>query len=319
MNSNTDFLVRRLRVRHLELLVVLIEAGTLRAAAQRLNLSQPALSKMLAEVESAFGSRLFERSPQGLAPNSLGAAAAYRARVILGELSQAVDEVDALRNGAQGVLRLGTLSVTSSVPRAVARLRRQMPRARIQIQEGRVRDLVQKLLNGELDCVFGAITPDLLTSDWLGLLEPELLLQDTLCVLCGEGHPLARRRRLTWADLHGHPWVAPPKDTLVRQALMTAFLNVGLQPPEPAVEVLSSVTVGSILRLDPALLGATRLEHATDELARKGVRRLMVQQAVPLPSLGLYTRRGRQSSPLLSAFADALRHTGSATPSQRAQ
>lgn len=303
-----DYLVRRLRLRHLELLVALADAGTMRAAATRLHLSQPALSKMLGEVETGFGARLFERSPQGLAANALGEAAVYRARVILGELSRGRDEVDALRTGATGVLRLGTLSVTAAVPQAVVQLRRRLPGARVQIQEGRVRDLVQKLLDGELDCVFGAITPELLASDLLPLLRPEVLLEDELCVLCAAEHALARSRRLRWADLHAASWVAPPKDTLVRQALMTAFLNEGLEPPEPAIEVLSSVTIGSVLRLDPALLGAVRFEHARDELARAGVRRLPVAPAVRLPSLGLYTRRSVEvPPPLVQALARALR------------
>lgn len=312
MKPSPDYLVRRLRLRHLELLVALAEAGTMRAAAVRLHLSQPALSKMLAEVENGFGARLFERSPQGLAANPLGDAVVYRARVMLGELARGKDEVDALRTGAEGVLRLGALSVTAAVPQAVVELRRRLPAARVQIEEGRVRELVQRLLDGELDCVFGAITPELLTSDLLSLLHPEVLLEDELCVLCGVDHPLARgRRRLRWADLHAIPWVAPPKDTLVRQALMTAFLNEGLQPPEPAIEVLSSVTVGSVLRMDAALVGAVRFEHARDELARAGVRRLTVVPAVPLPSLGLYTRRaGQGPAPLVQAFAAAIRRLG---------
>lgn len=311
MATASDFLVRRLRLRHLELLVALAEAGTMRAAATRLHLSQPALSKMLVEIEDGFGARLFERTPQGVAANALGMAAVYRARVILGELERGRDEVDALRTGASGVLRLGTLSVTASVPRAIAHLRQQVRGARVQVHEGRVRDLVQRLLDGELDAVFGAITPGLLASELLPLLRPELLLADELCVVGAAGHPLARRRRLAWADLHGQAWVAPPRDTLVRQALMTAFLNEGLQPPEPAVEVLSSVTVGSLLRLDPRLLGAVRLEHAQDELARGGMRRLPVAPAVPLPSLALYTRRSAGTAPpLVQAFADALRRFG---------
>jgi DNA-binding transcriptional LysR family regulator len=311
MTPAPDYLVRRLRLRHLELLVALADAGTMRAAAGRLNLSQPALSKMLGEIESGFGARLFERSPQGLLANALGEAAVYRARVVLGELARGKDEVDALRTGASGVLRVGTLSVTATVPQAVVHLRRRVPGALVQIREGRVRDLVRKLLDGELDCVFGAITPELLTSDLLSLLRPEVLLEDELCVLCGAAHPLARKRRLRWADLHGAAWVAPPKDTLVRQAYMTAFLNEGLQPPEPAVEVVSSVTLGSLLRADPALLGAARLEHARDELARDGVRRIAVTPFVSLPSLGLYTRRTAQApAPLVRAFADAVRRFG---------
>lgn len=311
MQPSSDYLVRRLRLRHLELLVALADAGTMRAAALRLHLSQPALSKMLGEVEAGFGARLFERSPQGLAANALGDAVVYRARVILGELARGKDEVDALRTGAMGVLRVGTLSVTAAVPKAVVRLRRSLPGARVQIREGRVRDLVQGLLDGELDCVFGAITQQLLTSDLLPLLRPEVLLDDELCVLCSVDHPLARSRGLRWSDLHAAAWVAPPKDTLVRQALMTAFLNEGLAPPEPAIEVLSSVTVGSVLRLDPALLGAVRFDHARDEVARNGLKRLPVAPAVPLPALGLYTRRAAEApAPLVQAFAEALRRVG---------
>ena len=307
MAHQPDYLVRRLRLRHLELLVALADAGTMRAAATRLHLSQPALSKMLGEVEGGFGARLFERSPHGLLANGLGQAVVYRARVMLGELARGQQEVDALRTGAAGVLRLGTLSVTAAVPRAIARLRTQVPGARIQVHEGRVRELVQQLLDGELDAVFGAITPELLTSEVLHLLRPELLLADELCGLCAASHPLARRRRLAWSDLAGLAWVAPPRDTLVRQALMTAFLNEGLAPPEPAVEVLSSVTIGSLLRQDASLVCAVRLEHAQDELARGGVRRLAVGPVVALPSLGLYTRRSVEGPPpLVQAFADAL-------------
>lgn len=308
LSASPDYLVRRLRLRHLELLVAIADARTMRAAASRLHLSQPALSKMLAEVEAGFGARLFERSPQGLAPNALGKAVTYRARVMLAELARGKDEVDALRTGAEGVLRVGTLSVTAAVPRAVVQLRERIPGARVQIQEGRVRDMIQRLLDGELDCVFGAITPELLTSGLLPLLRPEVLLEDELCVLCAADHPLARKRKLRWADLHAAHWVAPPRDTLVRQALMTAFLNEGLEPPEPAIEVLSSVTVSSVLRLDPTLVAAVRFEHARDEIARGGIRRVAADPVMPLPSLGLYTRRGTEGpAPLVQAFAEAIR------------
>lgn len=73
--SSADYLIRRLRLRHLQLLVALADVGTMRGAATRLNLSQPALSKMLGEIEAGFGARLFERSPQGLTANALGTAA----------------------------------------------------------------------------------------------------------------------------------------------------------------------------------------------------------------------------------------------------
>lgn len=311
MKSTFDQLIRRLRLRHLELLVVLTEAGTMRAAASRLHLSQPAISKMLAEVEEVLGARLFERSPQGVLATAAGDAAVYRARVVLGELAHASDEVEAIRSGTSAVLRVGAFSVTAAVPAAVVRLRQRMPQAAVHIHEGRVGELIQRLLDGDLDCVFGALTTEMLTSDRLQLLQSEVLLQDRLCVLAAASNPLVRRRRLRWTDLQESPWVAPPRQTLVRQAFMTAFLNEGADPPAPVIEAISSVTIGAVLRLDPSLLGAVRFEHARDEVARGGVRRLAVTPEIPLPPLGLFTRRSAvQTSQVMQAFAREIRKAG---------
>jgi DNA-binding transcriptional LysR family regulator len=311
MDSRADHLIRRLRLRHLELLVSLAEAGTMRAAAGRLHLSQPAISKMLVEAEDALGARLFDRTRQGVQATAAGHAAVRRARVALGELAHACDEVGALHKGVSAVLRVGTFSVTAAVPAAVVQLRRRLPGAAVRLHEGRVRELIQLLLEGELDCVFGALTPELLDDELLRALQSELLLEDRLCVLAAESNPLLRRRGLRWAQLTGEHWVAPPKRTLVRQAFMTAFLNEGAEPPEPVIETLSSVTIGAVLRLDPSLLCAVRHEHARDEVARGGVRQLAVRPAVPLPPLGLFTRRGGiDTAPVVREFAQALRLAG---------
>ena len=80
MDAKTHHLVRKLRLRHLELLAALSETATMRGAAARLHLSQPAISKMLGEIEGCFGARLFERSHQGIPANALGASAVFRAR-----------------------------------------------------------------------------------------------------------------------------------------------------------------------------------------------------------------------------------------------
>ena len=310
-DRGADHLVRRLRLRHLELLVALAEAGTMRAAAGRLHLSQPAISKMLLEAEDVFGAALFDRSRQGVQLTAAGTAALHRTRVVLGELRHAQLEVEALRRGASAVLRVGTFSVTAAVPAAVVQLRKRVPGAAVQLHEGRVSELIQRLLEGELDCVFGAMTTELLASDQLRALQSEVLLQDRLCVLAAASNLTWRRPRLRWADLGEAQWVAPPRDTLVRQAFMRAFLNEGVEPPQPVIETLSSVTIGALLRLDPNLLCAVRHEHARDEIARGGVRRLLVRPEMPLPPLGLYTRRdGAGQTLAMQAFAHALRKTG---------
>lgn len=310
MDTTTGHLVRKLRLRHLELLAVLAEADTMRSASAQLHLSQPAISKMLGEIEACFGVRLFERSHQGIHPNALGAGAVFHARAVLNQLARATEDVGAMQQGAQAVLRVGAPSVTATVPAAIARLRARMPGAAVQIREGRVQELIQRLLAGELDCVYGAVTPELLTADITPLLEPVAMLQDELCVLASvppkaAGNP---RRRLRWRDLGASPWLLPPKDTLVRQAFMTAFLNDGATPPVPVIEAISSVTIGALMRQDASLLCAVRLEHAMDEIARGGVRRLEIAPKVPLPSFGLFFRRdGMERPAVLTAFAEAVR------------
>lgn len=310
MDATTGRLVRTLRLRHLELLAVLADAGTMRSASAQLHLSQPAISKMLGEIEACFGARLFERSHQGIHPNALGAAAVFHARAVLNQLARATEDVGAMQQGAHAVLRVGAPSVTATVPSAIARLRERMPGALVQIREGRVQELIQRLLAGALDCVYGAVTPELITADIAPLLEPIVMLRDELCVLAslprkGGG---TGRRRLRWRDLGDAPWLLPPKETLVRQAFVTAFLNDGAQPPVPVIEAISSVTIGALMRQDRSLLCAVRLEHAVDEIARGEVLRLDIAPKVPLPSFGLFFRRdGMERPPVLLAFAEAVK------------
>jgi DNA-binding transcriptional LysR family regulator len=309
MDAKTHHFVRKLRLRHLELLVALSETATMRGASAHLHLSQPAISKMLGEIEACFGARLFERSHLGIHANALGASAVFRARTVLNELAHAIEDVDAMQSGAMAVLRVGAPSVTATIPAAIAGLRQRMPGAAVQLREGRVHELIQRLLEGELDCVFGAITPELISSDITPLLEPVVLLKDELCVLTSASNDSSYlRRKLRWADLRAAPWVLPPRETLVRQAFMTAFLNDGATPPVPAIEAMSSVTIGTVLRKDSSLLCAVRLEHAIDEVARGGVRRLNVSPRMSLPSFGLFFRRDGMERPLvLMEFADAIR------------
>ena len=231
--------------------------------------------------------------------------------MILSELSRARDEIDALHAGASAVLRVGASSVTATVPAAIVLLRARMPAVSVQIREGRMSELIQRLLDGDLDCAFGAVTPQLLSSDLLPLLQSDLLLEDQLCVLAATSNPNTRRRGLRWADLRSAQWVTHPKGTLVREAFMTAFLNDGVEPPEPVIEAMSSVTVGALLRTDPSLLCAVRFDHARDEVARGNVRRVPVSPTIPLPSVGLFTRRGAIGQPLVvQEFARAIRRAG---------
>ncbi len=307
-SRDVDRLLRRLRLRHLQLLVLLAEEGSLRAAAGRLALTQPAVSKMLSEIEAAVGERLFERGRRGVVPNAFGLAAVHRARAVLGEVASAVEDLDAVRGGASSVLRVGTVSVTRIVPVAVAALLAREPRVRVRLREARVAELLRILLDGELDCVVGALTADVLASLPLGALRAQRLFEERVVAIASRRHRLAGRGPLRWSEVAAERWVLPPRDTPVRQAFMAAFLNAGVAAPEPVVETLSPVTLGSLLRLDPTLLGAVRRESVDEHGDGGELRALRVGPPIPLPPLGVFTRASAGGADAtVAAFVSALR------------
>lgn len=301
-----DYLLRRLRVRHLQLLTILDDSGSVRAAADELNLSQPAVSKMLAEVESAFGHRLFDRGRRGVEANGYGRAAVHRARVVLNELQGAAHELQGMRGGG-GLLRLGTLSVTDIVPAAVVRLLRRLPGSCVHIREGQVQDLIAALLDGELDCVFGSLIPATIESQPIEQLAVKVIFEDRLCVLVNATHVLAKKRRLRWADLLDCRWVASPRSTVMRQAFIAAFTNLGLAAPVPVVELLSPVTLRGLLARDDTLVGVVRFETGRQNEASNGLKLLEVDSTMALPPLCAFTRRTAAGLPeVVQVFVEEL-------------
>jgi DNA-binding transcriptional LysR family regulator len=301
-------LLRRLRLRHIELLDVLADEPTIHAAAMRLNHSQPAVSKMLREVEGAFGARLFVRSKAGVRATAIGIAAVRRARLIRHEVEGCAEEIAALRDGGGLLLRLGTVSVTSIVPDALIKLRRKVPNAIVHISEGPVDTLLARLLAAELDCVFGALSPDLRGSPIVHDLIPEIVYRDRICVVASDRSPLSLKRRFRWQDLARHSWVLPPPSTVVRQALVAIFVGHGLEPPFASVETMSPVTMSALVRADPDLIGIMREEQVRREREIPGLVELSVRPIAELPPLSLFTRKTRGgSSPVVSQFSLALK------------
>ena len=307
MTPSTEFLIRRLRLRHFQLLEHLGQTGSLRAAAGALSVTQPAVSKMLHEIEQAFGMRLFERGRRGVEPNAFGLIAIHHARAILGEVDRAAEEINAMRGGANAILRLGTLSITSIVPAAIVDLCARNPGAQVRIREAALRDLLPMLLDGELDCVFGAMTSDALERPVAEAVGAQMIFEDWICAIVADSHPLSGAGHSDWASLAAERWVAPPRETPIRQQFIASFLQLGLKPPVPVIETLSPVTMIELLRLDPTLIALVRFESVrNDTLA--GMRRLEIRPRMPLPPLCVLTRaRGGPMPEIVGEFIAALR------------
>ena len=107
-------LASRLTLKHLRLIAAVAEHRQLSLAAHALSLTQPAASRLLAEIEALVGAPLFERHPRGMEPTPMGAGLAQRARTIIEALADAADEAEQLRFGRGGVRKGSNLSMLQS-------------------------------------------------------------------------------------------------------------------------------------------------------------------------------------------------------------
>jgi len=308
LSPTADRALRRLRLRHLQVLHVLRDAPTVRAAALSLNLSQPAVSKMLQEIEEVCGVRLFERTRRGVVATEAGALMTRYATAIVNDLHAAGDRLAALDHAGGALLHVGTFSTMALLPLAIAQLRRTVPGVIVRLHEMPPRAMIEGLIAGELDCIVGALPPDVLSDPGVDGLKVEPILDDRLCVVCAPGHALAGARRLAWRDVVAHDWVLPGREALMRQALIAACVQHGLRPPEPVVESLSALTARWLVRFDPGLLGVMRLHQASEEAALGLIRLLPVLPQVSLPRIALISRRDAAlSRGLVAQFGRSLR------------
>jgi DNA-binding transcriptional LysR family regulator len=239
----------RLKLRHLQLLAALDDSRNLNRAAEALGLTQPAASRLLAEIERMVGEPVFLRRPRGVEPNALGEILARRARTVLMDLAQAASELNGLRSGTGGALAIGAVTgpAVDIVGRAVEAV--QDPRSRLQVtvEVDTSGPLIARLLEGRLDFVLARV-PSEMGAEALVYRE---IGEEELCFLVRAGHPLLRRRGLSLRDLRDCHWVLQPPGTLLRRRVDLLFMRLALPLPERVLNTSSVLlTLATLSRGD---------------------------------------------------------------------
>jgi DNA-binding transcriptional LysR family regulator len=232
-----SYIRTHLKPRHLQILVALDNIRNLGKAAAYMHVTQPAVSKSLAELERGLGLRLFERTSRGVHPTIYGECLIRHARSMLTDLAQARDELRGLASGSSGNIRIGVLSTAALalLPRALAMLKSRHPGMTVLAREGLMENLLPELLLGNLDLIAGRL-PEGRTAQ--GLSE-KILMEEGVSLVVGTHHPLVGRKRVNWPDVLAYPWVFPPVNTLLREPLERAFERNGVPIPSNRVETLS--------------------------------------------------------------------------------
>jgi DNA-binding transcriptional LysR family regulator len=296
--------IDHLRLRSLVLIDTLAQTGSLHQAARHLNTSQPALTVMLRDIEHTLGGTLFERSRRGLASTPMGDYAIQQARLMLADLRRVQSE---FASGQQGrsLLRVGVLQLLmlEIVPRALVLLRQSTPAVRIEFEEGSAGNLLGRLADGTLDLVVGRMLPEFARNEDL---EASLLLSQTFCIIGGAHHPLARRRKLSWVELHASDWIQAPPNTALHSYFVEAFLRHGLTPPQPLYQSASFHSCVMILQNSDCLMMVPQ-EVARHFVHHASIRILPVSLEKVSTPFSIVRRRSRAEMPGMKTFENAVR------------
>src|SRR5689334_20615959 len=235
MSATTPWFIRaRLKTRQLMLLTAICDEGNIHRAAEVLNMSQPAASKLLKDLEDMLGVSLFERQPRGMRPNWYGETMIRHARIALSSLREAGQEIDALKAGLSGHVSLGAITgpALSLIPQAIMTVARENPKLRVELHVESSNVLIEQLAQGKIDIMIGRLFE---RQDKTGL-RYERLAEEAVCAVVRPGHPLLNVAGLTLAAVEKKAWIVPPSGSVLRHRFDLMFREAGLAPPTRSEE-----------------------------------------------------------------------------------
>ena len=296
----------RVRLRQLALVLALTELGSMRKAADRISVTQPAATKMLHELEQSLGLELFDRGTRGMTPTVFGHAVVRYAHLILNDLEGLREELAALAAGSAGKVSVGTIMAAAPglLADTIAQLKQRHPMLEVSVTMDTSDMLLPLLMQGRLDVVIGRQTEGIVGAE----LSFESLGQEALSVVVGPAHPLASARP-SLRELGVLPWILQHRSSPLRQLLEAAFRDVHMDTPINVVETNSILTTTTLLQMTQmvALVPTSVAQH----YAASGMLVILpLKLKRVLEPFGVITRRQRVQPPALREFMAVLRARG---------
>jgi DNA-binding transcriptional LysR family regulator len=300
---SADQIRHRLKLRHLNVLQAVVEQGSMLKAAEQLAVSQPVVSKAIADLEQTLGLRLLERGQRGVAPTVYGRALLKRSIAIFDDLRTSVRELEFLADPTTGELRIGSTEAmaTSLVPTIIERMSRQYPRIRFEVVLDQPETLHERELRGRrVDLVIGQrLMPGFDDTD----VDVTILYHDRLIVAAGTRHPLASRRKIALAKLMDERWCLPPQSHPVGALVYEAFRRSGLPSPESIVTAPSAPFTCSLIA-GGQYLGVLGLRFLGAYAPRGTIKVLPVTLPIGQWPTSILTLKHRSPNPVTKLFID---------------
>jgi DNA-binding transcriptional LysR family regulator len=296
-------LSRYLTLRDLNVLMTVAKCGSMGKAATELSISQPAISKAIADMEHSLGVRLLDRGTRGVETTIYARALIERGAIAFDELKQAAQHIEFLAHPTSGELRVGsTIAIaTGFIAAVVDALSQTYPKIRFQISAGEASAIYRALEERRFDL---AIVP-MVASTIADRLHADILYDEPLVVVAGAQSPWARRRKVELAELTNAAWALPSPDSLYGAVVAEAFRAHGLDVPDAtvltAVAPLRNSLVATGRFLSIVQSSAVHYDYGA------AIKVLPIDLSTTRRPIGLITLRNRTLSPVAKLFIEAAR------------
>ncbi|MFV8753799.1 LysR substrate-binding domain-containing protein [Nannocystaceae bacterium ST9] len=272
-------------LRQLESFVAVAELLSFRRAAERVHVSQPALSAQIAQLEEQLGVSLFERDRRGVMLTEAGRSLLPRARTILADVQRLIDTAAGHDDPLRGVLRLGVIPTVAPylLPSVLPRLRAAYPQLRLYLREDLTERLLADLAAGELDLVLLACEAE------LGEVETLPLFRDRFLLAVPADHPLADRATLGQRDLEDQQVLLLEDGHCLRDQTLAACSVRGARERDD----FRASSLGTLVQMVGGGLGVTLVPELAAELLRRiepGVVLVRFAEPEPFRTIGLVWR-----------------------------
>ena len=300
---------RRLRFRDLQVFFAVAECGSMAKGAAQLGVTQPAVSEVIAALESTFAVRLFDRTPHGVELTIYGRALLKRGLAALDELTQGMRDIEFLADPTVGEVRIGCPESISGALLAplVHQFCLEYPRIALRVDPTLTPTLELPDLHArKSDLVVARLSIPHAEDPFGNDVNVEVLFDDQTVVAVGANSRWARRRKIDLAELVDEPWIATPRETLTTIAMEQAFQASNL--PIPIIRV-TTFSLQLRMRLLAAGNFLTAMPRSLLRLNADGIRLKTLPVKLPIHSfpVAIVTLKNRTLSPVVQLFLERLR------------
>ncbi len=289
-------------MRQVALILAVGEHGTLRKASGQLGMTQPAATKMIQELESALGQRLFERVGRGQKLTAAGSSVLRYFRGMRGSIESMTRELAELQLGSSGRVSVGSIMAPSPtlLTQAIIALKTAYPLLSVDVTVDTSDRLFELLREGVLDVAIGRIREEHWADYVFTALENE-----ELAIVAGVHHPLGDRKTLKFASLLDYPWILQPTGSPMREVLEHEFRMLQAPTPKGLIETASILTTTNLIA-ETDMIGVMP-QSIADSYARHGLLKILpCRIRHKMESFGSITRKDRPLSEAARYFLSAL-------------